>query len=137
MIVSWPGHVPTNTVNDTHLVSGVDILPTICDYAGVQVKRTHGISLRPLLEGKKTESRPFVAIECRKTGRAIVGLRYKYIEYHGHKQVQFYNLKTDPWEMNNLAEKAEFADQVKHHAQLLREWERGVNPTPECKLDWT
>ena len=35
MIVSWRGHTPAGVVDSEHLVSGVDILPTICDYAGV------------------------------------------------------------------------------------------------------
>ena len=36
LIVSWKGVTPAGRVDRTHLVSGLDVLPTICDYARVQ-----------------------------------------------------------------------------------------------------
>jgi len=50
----WKGHIPMGRVDDSHLVSnGLDLLPTVCDYAGIKgVSDPRGKSLRPLFEGK-------------------------------------------------------------------------------------
>ncbi len=52
-IVSWPGHVDAGVVSD-ELVSAIDLLPTVCDLAGVPVPDSialDGTSLTPVLEG--------------------------------------------------------------------------------------
>ena len=53
-LAMWKGHIPAGQVDDHHLVStGLDLLPTICDYAGLKgVSDPRGKSLRPLFEGK-------------------------------------------------------------------------------------
>ena len=35
LIVSWKGVTPGGRIDRKHLVSALDVLPTICDYAGV------------------------------------------------------------------------------------------------------
>ena len=47
MIVAWPGQVAENHVDRTHLVSGFDLTPTLCDYAGTAAPpEMRGRSLR-------------------------------------------------------------------------------------------
>jgi arylsulfatase A-like enzyme len=54
---SWPGKIPGGQRFD-HLVSTLDVYPTILDYAGVAVpERAAGRSLRPIIEGKPAEVR--------------------------------------------------------------------------------
>jgi arylsulfatase A-like enzyme len=36
MIVSWKGVTPAGRIDREHLVSALDVLPTICDYAGIE-----------------------------------------------------------------------------------------------------
>lgn len=53
-IVQWPGHVQPGTVSDEP-VCGVDILPTLCEVAGVRPpsdRTLDGMSILPLLEGQ-------------------------------------------------------------------------------------
>ena len=53
-IVQWPGHVTPGSTSDTP-VSGVDLLPSICEIAGVDVpddRALDGVSIVPVLEGK-------------------------------------------------------------------------------------
>ena len=56
-IVRWPGHVRAGAVSHSP-VSAVDLLPTLCDLAGVPLKvkkKLDGVSLRPVLEEKKLQ----------------------------------------------------------------------------------
>ncbi len=36
-LLRWPGHVPAGRVDETHVIAGVDLLPSLCRLAGVQV----------------------------------------------------------------------------------------------------
>lgn len=36
LIVSWKGVTPPGRMDRNHLVSTLDVLPTLCDYAGIQ-----------------------------------------------------------------------------------------------------
>ncbi|MBN2269033.1 MAG: hypothetical protein JXN61_00365 [Sedimentisphaerales bacterium] len=36
LIISFKGLTPTGRIDSEHLVSTLDVLPTICDYAGVK-----------------------------------------------------------------------------------------------------
>ena len=58
-IVKWPGTARPGSVSD-EMVSGIDVLPTICEMAGQPVpskRPVDGVSLVPLLKGKKKLSR--------------------------------------------------------------------------------
>jgi arylsulfatase A-like enzyme len=84
LFVSWPGlTVPGSTVDA--LTTNVDLHATICDVFGVEPPgRSHGRSLRPLLEGSTTSIREWavagvwgrevhVLDKARKYGRSPVG----------------------------------------------------------------
>lgn len=109
------------------LVSSLDITRTILDYAGVEAPAfMSGMSLRPLLEGKKTSWRKEIFLENLYTGRDTPfqeGLRlgkWKYIRMYDGKtkykegDVDFtdrkpdfemlFDLKADPAEKHNLIE---------------------------------
>jgi len=66
MVVAWPGVVRAGVQDREHLVSGLDLVPTVCDYAGVEPPpKGRGRSLRPLLEGRATAWRDVVVAEAR------------------------------------------------------------------------
>jgi arylsulfatase A-like enzyme len=68
-----------NVVDAEHLISGVDLMSTVCDYAGVTPPpNVRGLSLRPLLEGRDAEWRDDLYYELRLTGRGIRTARFKY-----------------------------------------------------------
>ena len=51
-------------VDNQHLVSGLDVMPTLLDYAGIAAPASlQGKSLRPLVEGKEVPWREFVVSE--------------------------------------------------------------------------
>ena len=52
LIMTYPGVIPVGRIDTTHLVStGLDILPTICDYAGVErPEHVLGMSVKNLAE---------------------------------------------------------------------------------------
>jgi len=58
MLVAWPGVAPGERAA---LTTTVDVHATLCDVFGVQVDhRTHGVSLRPVIEGWADEVRDYV-----------------------------------------------------------------------------
>lgn len=53
-IVQWPGHVKAGSTSDVP-ISGVDLLPTLCDIAGIEPPTDRvldGVSFSPLLKGE-------------------------------------------------------------------------------------
>ncbi|MBM3744945.1 MAG: DUF229 domain-containing protein [Acidobacteria bacterium] len=118
-------------VVDTHtLVSGLDILPTVCDYAGVPPPEiVRGRTLRPALEGAGLD-RTFVVSEVRygdaaHEGRMVRTARYKYVVYNGGRNPeQLFDLELDPGEILNLARASDAAPILQRHRQLLAGWIR-------------
>ena len=56
LIFRWPGIVQENTVDDVHMVSAIDILPTLLDSVGAQIpKGIQGRSLLPLMRGESQD----------------------------------------------------------------------------------
>lgn len=76
-----PGRIQQGGLNTTHLVSGLDIVPTVCDFAGIAAPpNMRGRSLRPILEDNPpAEWRDNVHIELDHTGRVIRTDQYKYV----------------------------------------------------------
>lgn len=121
--VSCPGRLPTGVRDETHLVSHVDILPTLCEMAGIEPPpMSVGRSLAPLLTGKAVDWRDHLVCEVQETGRMVRTARYKFVRYAGDPVVQLFDMLEDPWETRNLAEEARFADTVRDHDRLLAEW---------------
>jgi len=124
-IMSYRPEIPEGTVDDTHLVSnGLDLLPTLCDYAGIQAPEgLLGGSLRALARGNSVkEWREYVVSESQ-NGRMLRTSRFKYCVYDsGRDREQLIDLKNDPGEMKNLAAVPEYADVLKAHRRLLQRW---------------
>lgn len=63
-MIRWPGVTPPGAVDDTHLVSAVDLLPTLLDVVGVaHPQGMDGRSFAPLLRGEKQDGRDYVVTE--------------------------------------------------------------------------
>ena len=124
-VMSFPGRIPKRAVDNTHLVSnGLDLLPTLCDYAGIEAPAgLPGRSVRPLAEGKAVAQwRDFIVSES-EAGRMLRTDRFKYCLYDsGAHQEQLTDLKDDPGEMKNLAEMPAFQNVLEQHRQRLKSW---------------
>ncbi len=61
LIVRWPGVTKANSIDETHMVSAVDFLPTLCDIIGAEKPPgMDGRSFVELLSGGRHEGREFV-----------------------------------------------------------------------------
>ena len=111
----WKGHIPAGRVDKNHLISnGLDLLPTLCDYAGVKgVSDPRGRSLRPLFEGKSVAWRKTLGVES-EIGRMVVDSnKCKYIKYDAvGKEEQLLDLKNDPHEMRHFTDEPEYASRL-------------------------
>lgn len=130
-IVAGKGIERRGVVDSQALVSGLDIVPTLCDYAGVPApSAVVGMSLRPAIQGKRLD-REFVVSELGdlgfdgRQGRMLRTDRYKYIVFNGGARAeQFFDLELDPGEVNNLARSSEADSELKRHRGLLEKWIR-------------
>lgn len=122
-IVSWPGRTPTGKIDNRHLVSScVDLMPTLCDYAGITPPRgLPGRSVRRLVEtGYAPGWREDVAIECTQS-RTLLGRRYKYSVFEGPgRQEMLIDMNQDPGEMVNLAGDPKSTEALAWHRKRLR-----------------
>ena len=129
LIVSFKGVTPAGRIDREHLVSALDVLPTICDYAGVRGPATmRGQSLRPIIEKPRQPGPEYVVSEMAGSGGRSFMLRtnrYKYMVFppvNGVKQEMFFDMQADPGEMKNLAAQPALAPQIERHRQLLADW---------------
>lgn len=133
LIVSFPGQIQENVINTTDLVSGVDIVPTACDFAGIKSpKHMRGISLKPLLEGNAATKRDFVVTEL--PGNRARMLRtndYKYVTYAGDAVDMLFHMKSDPGETRNLAPDPAYATILSDLKKALIAWEKTLDIAPQ------
>ena len=130
LILTYKGHISAGRTDRTHLVStGLDILPTLCDYAGAK-RPDHllGKSLRPLAEGRRVDHwRSYVASENGYT-RMIRSQRYKYCAFdETNSKESLVDMQYDPGEMRNLVDDPNFQQVLAAHRRLLADWSRISN----------
>ncbi len=124
-IMKYKGVIPVATTDREHLVStGLDILPTLCDYAEIKPPAyLLGKSLRTVSEDKPvSEWRSYVTSE-NGWGRMIRSRRFKYCVYdYGESRESLVDMENDPGEMRNLAHDQQFREVLDKHRQFLKEW---------------
>jgi arylsulfatase A-like enzyme len=128
-IISHQGVIPGGAVNDRDLISsGLDMLPTLCDAAGIRCPDgLNGRSVLPLLKGDaEYPLRDYLVVESLH-GRSLRTDRFKYTMYaSGNEREQLVDLKNDPGEMINLSERKEYQEILNRHRRLLGEWIRNT-----------
>jgi choline-sulfatase len=137
MIVVPPGGLDEGRADGASLVSGLDIAPTVFDYAGVQTPpRHHGTSLRQAVEGGGPVDRDYVVMhiapgrrrdpeQSKIEGRMVRSSRYKYVAFDwGENPEQLFDLENDPGELKNLATDPAHESVLKEHRRMLKDWKR-------------
>lgn len=132
-IVCWPGKVQQGVRDTRHLVSGVDIAATICDFAGVPPlpKMTVAKSWRPLLEGTQTEWRDYLICETSIGSLSICvrDARFKSIIYED--RTKLYDIQNDPLETKDLADDPKYAEIKRRHREHFREYVSRIEIYPD------
>ena len=135
-IMKHKGTISAGQVDGEHLVSsGLDILTTICDYAGVEIPdHLIGKSLRPVAEGKTiTNWRDYVVSESGRW-RMLRTENYKYASFSDPDSKEtLVNMKTDPGEMRNLVDHPEYQGILREHRKLLAQWSESTGDTDAYK----
>ena len=113
LLVRYPRLIKAGTVRD-EMALNIDLAPTLLALAGVPVpSNVQGRSLVPLLKGERPQWRESFLIEyysdrvfprmLQMGYKALRTGRWKYIHYLELEGMdEFYDLKTDPYEMKNL-----------------------------------
>jgi len=126
LIVCLPGETARPAVDKSHLVSGLDILPTLCDYAGIPAYPSfEGRSLRSLMEGNASVWRQHLIVELGEQSdtRMVRSDRYKYVVYAtGPDPEMLFDLQADPGEARNLARESSLQPVLASHRRMLKEW---------------
>jgi arylsulfatase A-like enzyme len=131
LVIAWPGNVAENHRDTSHLVSGLDFAPTVCDYARVAPPpKARGRSLRPLLESAATTWREFVISSSAITGRMVRTADFKYIGYSDGPTVQLFDMQNDSWETRNVAGESKYDATLADHRKLLADWEAPFDVAP-------
>ena len=111
-IIYWKGKIKPQKMDWHHVVSGLDILPTMLDFAGFKIpSEMLGQSLRPIVENKAKNFRDYVVTELALNpkkpslkGRMIRTSQYKYNLFsEGLQNEQLFDLYRDPGETQNLS----------------------------------
>jgi arylsulfatase A-like enzyme len=116
-------------------ISNMNLCATILDYLGIKGHTSDGSSLRPLIEGTKTDKFDFVVTEWNFRLNDLVpnymivkGDWKMFIPYTPTSKVldAMYNLKKDPFEMNNLLgnnpDKKQYEAKANELKQDLLKW---------------
>jgi choline-sulfatase len=120
--------------------TGIDLLPTLMDLAGMEVpKQLPGRSLAPLLNGggeivwrdhivaqnDLDQSSPIDGMKPRLQGRMVRSERYKYCIYsHGNQRESLVDMQKDPGETVNLAADPAHRAALLEHRELLARFGR-------------
>lgn len=130
-LISWKGHIPEGRIDRDHLVSGMDVTPTLCDYAGIDhAPAFTGKSLRPILENRDSTLREYLVVhladdllDSTRHGRMIRDKRFKYAVFNqGEDPEQLFDLWNDPGETQNLAYAANYQSVKSGLRENLKSW---------------
>ena len=138
-IIRWKGITPRG-MSDQLLNTGVDLIPTLCDFAGIDVpKGLPGKSLKePALGRPAPWKRPFVVVQnhmvqcspvdgklLKPHGRMLRSSRYKYCVYsEGNHRESLVDMVKDPLETTNLARRKGYRKVLERHRADLAAWGR-------------
>ncbi|MDP0496551.1 MAG: sulfatase-like hydrolase/transferase [Verrucomicrobiota bacterium JB024] len=139
-IIAGKGVAAPGRTDEATLVStGIDLAPTILDYAGAPLPAAYfGLSQRAAAEDRTAPGHAYIVSEndlapkYNQTGgvygRMLRTPQYKYVIYsEGEDPEQLFDLSKDPGEMHNLAYEEAYVSVLEEHRALLREHLKKTN----------
>lgn len=128
LILTGPG-IPKDKVSDA-LVYLFDLFPTLCRLSGLpEPSGIDGKDLTAVIKGKAKGVRSSLYTAYRNTVRAVRTDEWKLIRYPRRNYTQLFNLKKDPLEIVNLANRPECQGTVKEMTELLMEGYKSTDDT--------
>jgi N-acetylgalactosamine-6-sulfatase len=143
-IARWPGKIAAGKVDKASIFSAVDLLPTFCEIAGVNLPAFYqpdGVSQVATLKGKGTAIREkplfwktVAPWPARKTkpdhwvSYAVVSKNWKLVSNRDAKYVELYDLVADPLEKKDLKEK--HPAKVTQLKKMLIQWQGTLPAKP-------
>lgn len=117
------------SAENANLVSLIDIFPTICEAAGVEIPQSiEGRSLLGLYQGEGHWNREHIfasfvsPVRHRLNIRCVRTKHYKLIHHLTTGEIELYDLESDPYELKNLAGLAGFDKIQRRLAARLTAW---------------
>jgi N-acetylgalactosamine-6-sulfatase len=138
-IVKWEGHTPAGTVDTKSIVSAVDLLPTFCSLAGIELPdgyHSDGQDMSQVFSGKSVQrDRPLLwdwtATQSGYTSNKSPGLglrsgKWKFLMNPDGSRQELYDFEADPqcMELDNLADR--YPDEVKRFSKIVREFKASI-----------
>ncbi|GHB74909.1 sulfatase [Persicitalea jodogahamensis] len=129
--ISWPGRIAVGRVDRKQLISGADLVPTLCEYAGVTAATGFtGKSLKKVLDHPEETHRAALVVQLEddkldttRHARLVRDGRFKYNLYNkGARNEQLFDLLTDPGETKNLAYETTYQPVKARLKKNLNEW---------------
>ena len=103
----------------------LDIFPTLGALCGVSAPEgSEGLSLLPVIRGEVAQRRDSVFTAYRHLHRAVRDDRWKLIVYPQIGYTQLFDLRRDPFERRNLADRPAYDGQVQRLTALLHGWQQ-------------
>ncbi len=147
LIVCLPGKANAGTTSDALVNEGIDLMPSVCDWAEATVPAGRsGKSFRNAAESAgitapDKKARTGKEMKGSQTGQEYIVTetnflqtsgtlgwmvrtpRYKYVLYDkGQYREQLYDMENDRGEMQNLAVESRYQEVLQQHRDILREW---------------
>lgn len=148
-IITWDGTTKKAT-SDVLLNTGTDIIPTICEFAGIEnTFEFHGKSLYPVVMGTTTKlNRKYIVSENHMVqnepvdgeffqphGRMVRSDDYKYCLYsEGKNRESLVDMKYDKLEMVNQAQNPVYKEILEQHRAYLKEHAEQTNDEMALKM---
>ncbi|MDO8540620.1 MAG: sulfatase-like hydrolase/transferase [Opitutaceae bacterium] len=140
-IVRWPGKIPAGRIDDTSVLAGVDLLPTVCRLTGVPMPVGHvsdGEDASDILFGRpRVRTRPLMwewrfniagHVWNRSPQLAIREGDWKLLMNPDRSRVELYDIPRDPMQVGNVA--SAHPDIVARLSAKILAWQKDLPPGP-------
>tara|TARA_B110000037_G_C17108940_1_gene501029 strand:- start:823 stop:2205 length:1383 start_codon:yes stop_codon:yes gene_type:complete len=143
-IARWPGNIAAGAIDDSSLISAVDLLPTFCEVAGAKLARGYqadGVSQVATLKGKPVPERnkplfwkfnsSWPAQKSKPdhwVSYAIVDSHWKLVTNQDGSYVELYDIAKDPYEKADLKE--DRPQVMKQLRRKLTDWQASLPAKP-------
>lgn len=139
-IARWPGRIKAGAIDQTSLISAVDLLPTFCEVAGAKLPNGYipdGVSQLAALQQSQppataTRKKPlFWKMSARWPNRnqpyhwvayAVLDQHWKYLTSEDSEHSELYNLAKDPFEQDDVAaDHPEVVEQLQNRLSIWKD----------------